>query len=191
MQLSQLKNVIEAALFTAGHPVSEAALKKGVLAGLNVTMDDINAALNALQQDYQHRGVQLVKVASGYRFQANSQLAPYLQKQFNERPVKFSRAFLETLALIAYKQPITRGEIEQIRGVSVASHIIKTMVERGWIEEVGHKEVPGRPALLATTPLFLDYFSIDSLDALPALPEAGLGQLEALLNDPEVQELSE
>ena len=117
--------------------------------------------------DYRPRGIQLVEVASGYRFQSLDSLSPWLSRLWQETSPRYSRAMLETLALIAYRQPITRGEIEQVRGVAVSSNIIKTLTEREWIKVVGHKEVPGRPALYATTKQFLDYFSLKSLSDLP------------------------
>lgn len=121
--------------------------------------------------DYQERGVQLRKVASGYRFQTRAELGDIISNLWQEKPTKYSQALLETLALIAYRQPITRGDIEEIRGVSVSSQIMKTLQERGWIKVVGQREVPGRPQLYATTPEFLDYFSLQDLAELPDIPE--------------------
>ena len=123
--------------------------------------------MSALELDYRPRGIQLKEVASGYRFQSLDSLSPWLSRLWQESSPKYSRAMLETLALIAYRQPITRGEIEQVRGVAVSSNIIKTLTEREWIKVIGHKEVPGRPALYATTKQFLDYFSLKSLSDLP------------------------
>ena len=163
----QLKQLIEATIFVSDQPVSVDKLKNTVLADFTVSDKAIQSALSALQLDYRPRGIQLVEVASGYRFQSLDSLSPWLSRLWQETSPRYSRAMLETLALIAYRQPITRGEIEQVRGVAVSSNIIKTLTEREWIKVVGHKEVPGRPALYATTKQFLDYFSLKSLSDLP------------------------
>lgn len=163
----QLKQLIEATIFVSDQPVSVDKLKNTVLADFTVSDKAIQSAVSALQLDYRPRGIQLVEVASGYRFQSLDSLSPWLSRLWQETSPKYSRAMLETLALIAYRQPITRGEIEQVRGVAVSSNIIKTLTEREWIKVVGHKEVPGRPALYATTKQFLDYFSLKSLSDLP------------------------
>ena len=163
----QLKQLIEATIFVSDQPVSVDKLKNTVLADFTVSDKAIQSALSALQLDYRLRGIQLVEVASGYRFQSLDSLSPWLSRLWQETSPKYSRAMLETLALIAYRQPITRGEIEQVRGVAVSSNIIKTLTEREWIKVIGHKEVPGRPALYATTKQFLDYFSLKSLSDLP------------------------
>ncbi|BDA60133.1 segregation and condensation protein B [Shewanella xiamenensis] len=167
----QLKQLIEASLFVLGKPLSVKMLKETVLADFSVSRDKIKAALDELQQDYQERGVQLVKVAGGYRFQTLEVLSPFLQPLWQEKAPKYSRATLETLAVIAYRQPVTRGDIEQVRGVAISSHIIKSLSDRHWIKVVGHKEVPGRPALYATTLEFLAYFGLDTLADLPALTD--------------------
>ncbi|MGL4640907.1 SMC-Scp complex subunit ScpB [Shewanella sp.] len=167
----QLKQLIEASLFVLGKPLSVKMLKETVLADFSVSRDKIKAALDELQQDYQERGVQLVKVAGGYRFQTLEVLSPFLQPLWQEKAPKYSRATLETLAVIAYRQPVTRGDIEQVRGVAISSHIIKSLSDRQWIKVVGHKEVPGRPALYATTLEFLAYFGLDTLADLPALTD--------------------
>ncbi len=138
----------------------------------------MQAAIGALRSDYETRGIELVEVASGYRIQIRAAVAQPVSRLWQERPTKYSRALLETLALVAYRQPITRGEIEQIRGVAVNPNIIKTLLERGWIRVVGHRDVPGRPELLGTTREFLDYFSLKKLDDLPTL--AQLKELEDL-----------
>ena len=187
----QLVEIIEAAIFVAGKPLSKRHLKETVLADLSVSMARINNAIENIQTHYQTRGIKLVEVGSGYRFQACASLAPWLANLWQERAPKYSRALLETLSLIAYRQPITRGEIEQVRGVTVGSGIIKTLLEREWIRVVGHKEVPGRPALYATTSAFLDYFSLGGLDELPPLPELQESKINQLLSDPSVRELSE
>lgn len=163
----QLKQLVEAAIFISEGPVSIEKLKNTVLVDFTVANNTLKSVLDEIQLDYRPRGIHLVEVASGYRFQSADSLSPWLSKLWQESSPKYSRAMLETLALIAYRQPITRGEIEQVRGVSVSSNIIKTLTERNWIKIVGHKEVPGRPALYATTNGFLDYFSLKSLSDLP------------------------
>ena len=138
----------------------------------------MQAALAALRADYETRGIELVEVASGFRIQVRAAVAQPVSRLWQERPAKYSRALLETLALVAYRQPITRGEIEQIRGVTVNPNIIKTLLERGWIRVIGHRDVPGKPELLGTTREFLDYFGLKKLDDLPTL--AQLKELEEL-----------
>ena len=164
----QLKQLVEAAIFVAEHPLSLEQLQLTVLEGLAVSKNMLTEVLKELQLDYQARGIQLHEVASGYRFQSVDSLSPWLSKLWQEQAPRYSRAMLETLALIAYRQPITRGEIEDVRGVSVSTQIMKTLSERGWVKVVGHKEVPGRPSLYATTKGFLDYFSLKSLSELPS-----------------------
>ncbi len=163
----QLKQLVEAALFVADAPMTKLALRESVLAEFTVSERALNGVLKELVLDYQPRGIQLVEVASGYRFQSLDSLSPWLSRMWQENAPRYSRAMLETLALIAYRQPITRGEIEAVRGVAVSSNIIRTLTERDWIKVVGHKEVPGRPSLYATTRQFLDYFSLKSLADLP------------------------
>ncbi|AEP29560.1 SMC-Scp complex subunit ScpB [Brumicola nitratireducens] len=165
---TQLKQLIEAGVFVADGPLSIDVMRATFLSDFTVSNMQIKKVLAELELDYAPRGIQLVKVASGYRFQSNEALGVMLSKLWQENAPKYSRAMLETLALIAYRQPITRGEIEEIRGVSVSSHIVKSLSERNWIKEIGHKEVPGRPALLATTKTFLDYFSLSTLAELPS-----------------------
>lgn len=165
---TQLKQLIEAGVFVADRPISIDVMRATFLSDFTVSNTQIKKALAELELDYAPRGIQLVNVASGYRFQSNETLGVMLSKLWQENAPKYSRAMLETLALIAYRQPITRGEIEEIRGVSVSSHIVKSLSERNWIKEIGHKEVPGRPALLATTKTFLDYFSLSTLAELPS-----------------------
>jgi segregation and condensation protein B len=168
---TQLKQLIEASLFVLAKPMTIKALKETVLADFDVSRKRIQEVIDELQQDYQERGVQLVKVASGYRFQTQELLSPYLQPLWQEKAPKYSRATLETLAVIAYRQPVTRGDIEQIRGVAVSSHIIKNLADRHWIKSVGHRDVPGRPALYATTNDFLAYFGLTKLADLPQLSD--------------------
>ena len=149
-------------------------------------------ALNAIQSEYEGRGFELVEVASGWRFQVCPDLAPWVNRLWEEKPQKYSRALLETLSLIAYRQPLTRGDIEEVRGVAVSSHIIKTLAEREWIKVVGHRDVPGRPSLYATTRQFLDYFGLKSLEELPTLGELkDIENLNADLNLEGVAEAEE
>ncbi|MDC8831732.1 SMC-Scp complex subunit ScpB [Alteromonas gilva] len=182
IKTEQLTQLIEAAIFVSEQPLSVDKLKNTVLADFTVSDKAIQSALKALALDYRPRGIQLVEVASGYRFQSLDSLSPWLSKLWQESSPKYSRAMLETLALIAYRQPITRGEIEQVRGVAVSSNIVKTLTEREWIKVVGHKEVPGRPALYATTKQFLDYFSLKSLSDLPN-SDAFLASLDEINDD--------
>ncbi|MGB2741370.1 MAG: SMC-Scp complex subunit ScpB [Cognaticolwellia sp.] len=165
----KLQRLVEAALFIADKPLSVQLLKRDFLIEYRVSNLRIRDIIIAIQAQYKGRGVELNKVASGYRFQTPADLSEDLAHLYQEKAPKYSRAILETLALIAYKQPITRGEIEDIRGVAVSSNIIKTLTERNWIKTVGQKEVPGRPVLYASTQEFLDYFLLTSLDQLPAL----------------------
>lgn len=187
----QLVEIIEAAIFVADKPVSKRHLKDIVLIDLAISMARINDAIDTIQEHFQTRGIRLVEVGSGYRFQACSSLSPWLNNLWQERAPKYSRALLETLSLIAYRQPITRGEIGQVRGVTTGSNIIKTLLEREWVKVVGHKEVPGKPALYATTKQFLDYFSLTGLENLPALPTEQQSKINQLLSDPSVREPSE
>jgi segregation and condensation protein B len=173
-----VRNVIEAALLAAGRPLSA-----DELIGLFDERDGSNAAevaaaIEVLRADYEGRGLELVEVASGFRIQIRAAVAQPVSRLWQERPAKYSRALLETLALVAYRQPITRGEIEEIRGVAVNPNIIKTLLERTWIRVVGHRDVPGKPELLGTTREFLDYFGLKKLDDLPTLSQ--LKELEEL-----------
>jgi segregation and condensation protein B len=165
---AQLKQLIEAGVFVADGALSIDVMRVTFLADFSVSTAQIKKALAELELDYSPRGIHLVKVASGYRFQSDEGLGILLSKLWQENAPKYSRAMMETLALVAYRQPITRGEIEEIRGVSVSSHIVKSLVERNWVKVIGHKEVPGRPALLATTKTFLYYFSLSTLAELPS-----------------------
>ena len=168
---AQLKQLVEAAIFVADQPLSQEQIQSTVLDGLAVSKTMLKDTLAELKLEYQARGIQLVEVASGYRFQSMDSLSPWLSRLWQEQAPRYSRAMLEILSLIAYRQPITRGEIEDVRGVSVSSQIMKTLIERGWIKIIGHKEVPGRPSLYATTKTFLDYFSLKSLSELPSSDE--------------------
>lgn len=167
-----LKNIIEAALLVNGKPQTVKQLM-ALFEGYDEEPDkkEVQDALNVLSEDYTERGIELKEVASGFRIQARQEMEPWVSRLFQEKAPRYSRALLETLALIAYRQPITRSEIEQVRGVSVSSYIVKTLLEREWVRVVGHKEVPGRPAMYATTREFLDYFNINGIDQLPTLAE--------------------
>ncbi len=171
IQFELLKRIVEAALLAAGNPLTTTQLL--ALFGENeaTSHDDIARAIESLQADCEPRGIELIEVASGFRYQVRQDVHGWVARLWTERPSRYSRALLETLALIAYRQPITRGEIEQIRGVAVSTHIIKTLEEREWIRVVGHRDVPGKPTLFGTTRGFLDYFNLKSLDELPSLGE--------------------
>jgi segregation and condensation protein B len=173
-----VKNVIEAAMLAAGRPLTMDELVSVFDERDGSNAEEVRGALAALTADYETRGLELLEVASGYRIQIKASVAQPVSRLWQERPAKYSRALLETLALVAYRQPITRGEIEQIRGVAVNPNIVKTLLERGWIRVVGHRDVPGKPELLGTTREFLDYFSLKKLDDLPTL--AQLKELEDL-----------
>ncbi len=164
-------HIVEGILFAADRPLTVKQLSELFDEGGRPDTKEIQAAIEQLQYDYKDRGVQCVKLASGYVFRVHEDLGPWVSKLWDEKPAKYSRAFLETLSIIAYRQPITRGEIEAIRGVAVNTQIVKTLIERNWIRVVGHKDVPGKPALLATTKDFLDYFNLSSLEGLPPLSE--------------------
>lgn len=166
-----LQRIVEGALLAAGKPLAVADLAALFEDHERPHADAIRAALQACAEQCAGRGFELREVASGFRFQVVQDVAPWIGRLWEEKPQKYSRALLETLALIAYRQPITRGDIEDIRGVAVASNIVKTLLERDWIRVVGHKDVPGRPAMYATTRKFLDYFNLKNLDDLPALAE--------------------
>ncbi|MGH8599968.1 MAG: SMC-Scp complex subunit ScpB [Burkholderiales bacterium] len=167
----QAKTILETALLTSQEPLPLAELKK--LFDDDLGNDVLRKLLDELRQDWEARGVELTQVASGWRFRARPEYQKYLDRLNPQRPPRYSRAVLETLAIIAYKQPATRGDIEDIRGVTVSSHILKTLEARGWIDVVGHREVPGRPGLYATTRAFLDDLNLRSLEELPPLDELG------------------
>ncbi|MCP5015341.1 MAG: SMC-Scp complex subunit ScpB [Ketobacter sp.] len=167
----KVKRIVEGALFAAGQPMKLDKLAALFLEEEELPTEMLVDALNELKQDYAERGVMLKEVASGYRFQVQENIGEWISRLWEEKPARYSRALLETLALIAYRQPITRGEIEEIRGVSVSTHITKTLLEREWVRVVGHRDVPGRPAMYGTTRQFLDYFNLKNLDELPSLAE--------------------
>jgi segregation and condensation protein B len=167
MNTHEAKRVLETALICASHALSIAELRH--LFDDTIAADTVRALLDELRADWQDRGVELVQLAQGWRFQSRAEMQPFLERLYPEKPQKYSRAVLETLAIIAYRQPVTRGDIEEIRGVVVNTQIIRQLQDRGWVEVVGHRDVPGRPALLATTQQFLDDLGLPSLDALPPL----------------------
>ncbi len=185
----EIKHFIEAALLAAGRPLSIDQLK-GLFDGrVTIENSDVRKVITTLNEEYEQRGIVISEVASGFRMQVKAAMADRLQKLWEDRPPRYSRAMFETLALIAYRQPITRGDIEEIRGVSVSSNIVRQLLERDWVRVVGHRDVPGRPAMFATTKAFLDYFGLKKLDDLPIL--ADLSDWESLrvqLDLPDVDE---
>lgn len=172
MEINKLKNILEAVLLGADRVLTVIHME-GLfeLDEERPTRDEIRQALHEMAEDYQTRGYELKQVASGFRLQVRQEYATWVGRLWEERPARYTRALLETMALIAYRQPITRGEIEEVRGVSVSSNIVKTLLERDWIKVLGHKDVPGKPTLYGTTKEFLDYFNLKSLDQLPTLAE--------------------
>jgi segregation and condensation protein B len=168
---TSLKNVLEALLLASGEPLSLATIASVFTEEEQPGNSEIGRALQELGADYEERGLELKEVANGFRLQVRQEVNPWVSRLREERPQRYSRALLETLALIAYRQPITRGDIEEVRGVSVRTNIIRTLQEREWIRVVGHRDVPGKPALFSTTKVFLDYFNLKSLDDLPSLAE--------------------
>ncbi len=167
-----VKKVIEAALLASGKPLNIDKLMHLFAAGdFQPEKNDIRKALAEIGEDCHDRGIELKEIASGFRLQVREDMAPWVSRLWEEKPQRYTRALLETLALIAYRQPATRGEIENVRGVAVSSNIIKTLTEREWIKVVGHRDVPGKPSMYGTTKQFLDYFNLKSLDELPSLAE--------------------
>lgn len=169
MNHEQIKNIVEAALFAAGEPLGVDRLLGLFEEEERPEKKALQEVIQTLQQECEGRGIELKEVSSGFRYQARSDVSRWISRLWEERAPRYSRALLETLALVAYRQPITRAEIEDIRGVAVSSSIMKTLQERGWIRIVGHRDVPGKPAMYATTKDFLDYFNLKSLDELPTL----------------------
>ncbi len=170
-QSTPIKALLEAALFAAAEPLSVDRILALFDEAPQPARHDIQAALNELQEEYRGRGVELKRVGSGYRFQVGQDYGPWVRKLWAQRSTRYSRALMETLAIIAYRQPLTRAEVESIRGVSLSSNIIKTLLDREWIRVVGHRDVPGKPAVYGTTKHFLDYFNLASLNELPPLDE--------------------
>jgi segregation and condensation protein B len=191
MEATEIKYFVEAALLAAGRPLNIDQLQ-GLFDGrMAPEKSEIRKAIEALNIEYEGRGILVSEVASGFRMQVKATMADRLQKLWEERPPRYSRALFETLALVAYRQPITRGDIEDIRGVSVSSNIVRQLLERDWVRVVGHRDVPGRPAMFGTTKGFLDYFGLKKLDDLP--PLADLSDWESLrvqLNLPDVEDPS-
>lgn len=187
MEVAEVKHVVEAALLGAGRPLSLDQLGALFAAGSEgVERGMLRAALEELRNDYRGRGIDLKQVASGYRIQIRQSMTSRLAPLWEQRAPRYSRAMLETLALVAYRQPVTRGDIEAVRGVSVGTNMVRTLLERGWIRVVGRRDVPGRPALYATTREFLDYFGLSKLDDLPPLSEIrDLDDLNVALELPE------
>ncbi|HEB57212.1 MAG TPA: SMC-Scp complex subunit ScpB [Gammaproteobacteria bacterium] len=171
MNEDQLKNILEAVIYASDEPMSLNRLMSLFPEEGHPGRDAIKAAISQLQEEAADRSIELKEVGSGYRYQVRQNYAEWVSKLWEERPARYSRASLETLALIAYRQPVTRAEIEEVRGVSVSSNIIKAFIERDWVKIVGHRDVPGKPALYATTKGFLDYFNLASLENLPSLAE--------------------
>lgn len=182
MDQTQITRIVEAALLASSQPLTAAQLAALFTEEEALPSGAIARALESLQAACADRGVELVEVASGFRYQVRSDVHPWVARMWTERQTRYTRATLETLALIAYRQPITRGEIEQVRGVAVSSNIIRSLEEREWIRVIGHRDVPGKPALFGTTRGFLDYFGLKSLDELPPLSELrDIGELEPQL----------
>ncbi len=183
MNTAEAKKVLETALLCAHEPLSVNDLKKLYVAHADaveeVGADTIKQMLEELRVDWADKGIEVVCLSTGWRFQSRPEMKIYLERMNPEKPPKYSRATLETLAIIAYRQPVTRGDIEEIRGVTVNSQTIKMLEERGWIESIGHRDVPGRPSLFATTRQFLDDLGLTSLDQLPPLQQVGSGELQA------------
>jgi len=184
--IDKLKQIVEAALLAAGEPLSLDRLLELFPEGGAPERKAVREAIDELQSDYAGRGIELVEVGSGFRISVRAEFSPWVSRLWEERPPRYSRALLETLALIAYRQPITRGEIEEIRGVSVSSNIIKTLLEREWVRVVGQRDVPGRPSLYATTREFLNYFGLKSLEQLPTLQE--IRDLDSINRELELEE---
>ena len=188
MDPTAIRNILEAALLAAGRPLTVDDMHKLFKWGQRPDKKLIRSALAELRELYEDRAIELKEVASGFRIQVRSEFAEYLDSLWEERAPRYSRALFETLALVAYRQPITRGEIEEVRGVAVSSNIVRTLLEREWIRVVGHRDVPGKPEMFGTTRQFLDYFNLKKLDDLPELSE--LTDIEGLriqLDLPEVE----
>jgi len=171
MDQKRLKNIVEGVLLAAGKPLTLDQILSLFDEFERPERETLKEAIELLQEDFEDRGIELKKVASGYRLQVRPSLSLWVSRLWEDKPSRYSRAFLETLALVAYRQPITRGEIEAVRGVAVSSNIIRTMIEREWVKVVGHRDVPGKPALFATTKNFLDSFNLNGLSELPALAD--------------------
>ncbi len=184
--LINTKQILEAALLAAGRPLLVDQLLELFSEDQRPERKALRELLAEIGRDYEGRGIELVEVGSGFRIQVRAEYAPWVSRLWAERPSRYSRALMETLALIAYRQPITRGEIEEVRGVAVSTNIIKSLTEREWVRIVGHRDVPGRPALYGTTRIFLDYFSLKNLNELPTLSE--IRDLDSINRELELRE---
>ena len=169
--MNQIKNIVEALLLSSGEPLSADRIHKIINSKETCTKADILEAIDSLKIDYENKEIEISRVASGYRIQAKSTINDFLNIIYAEKTPRYSRALMETLSIIAYKQPVTRGDIESIRGVSVSSSIMRTLTDRNWIKIIGYRDVPGKPAMFSTTNEFLDYFSLEKLSELPDLPD--------------------
>lgn len=192
MTPNEIKRITEALILSNDAPMSLAQIKSAL--NIEINNDTLRLLLDEIKSDWSERAVHLTQVATGYRFQTAADVLPYIDRLRAEKPAQYSRAVLETLAIIAYRQPVTRGDIEDIRGVTVSSQIIKSLEERGWIDTVGHREVPGRPALWATTKQFLDDLGLLSLKELPVLlgqEDGETGQLALVVHDSQANSVDE
>jgi len=171
MESEKLKNLIEAVLLASDQPLSVNKIHKLLNSKTKVSKSDILSSIDDLKQDYENKNIEIIQVASGLRIQAKDEVRDYLKLMFSERTPRYSRALMETLSIIAYRQPVTRGDIEAIRGVSVSTSIMKTLNDRNWVRIIGYRDVPGKPAMFSTTPEFLDYFGLEKLEELPELPD--------------------
>ncbi len=169
--MNQIKNIVEALLLSSGEPLSADRIHKIINSKESCTKADVLQAIDSLKIDYENKEIEISKVASGFRIQAKTSINDFLNIIYAEKTPRYSRALMETLSIIAYKQPVTRGDIESIRGVSVSSSIMRTLTDRNWIKIVGYRDVPGKPAMFSTTNEFLDYFGLEKLSELPDLPD--------------------
>ncbi len=184
--MNQLKNIVEALLLSSGEPLSADRMHKIINSKELCSKADILEAIDSLKNDYENKEIEISSVASGYRIQAKSSINDFLNIIYAEKTPRYSRALMETLSIIAYKQPVTRGDIESIRGVSVSSSIMRTLTDRNWIKIVGYRDVPGKPAMFSTTNEFLDYFGLEKLSELPDLPEIKEPQNFSLDLEPDI-----
>ena len=184
--MNQIKNIVEALLLSSGEPLSADRIHKIINSKESCSKADILEAIDSLNNDYENKEIEISSVASGYRIQAKSTINDFLNIIYAEKTPRYSRALMETLSIIAYKQPVTRGDIESIRGVSVSSSIMRTLTDRNWIKIVGYRDVPGKPAMFSTTNEFLDYFGLEKLSELPDLPEIKEPQNLSLDLEPDI-----
>ena len=184
--MNQIKNIVEALLLSSGEPLSADRIHKIINSKESCSKADILEAIDSLNNDYENKEIEISSVASGYRIQAKSTVNDFLNIIYAEKTPRYSRALMETLSIIAYKQPVTRGDIESIRGVSVSSSIMRTLTDRNWIKIVGYRDVPGKPAMFSTTNEFLDYFGLEKLSELPDLPEIKEPQNLSLDLEPDI-----